>query len=160
MNILQELYKNPVICLIVAIPAGTLLAGAWMIRSTAQHNPVVVEPSSVSRVAQMQTEDNRMDLYAAEHQLSALIQREAANKWRSSAKLQAGSALDLFLVHISNPDKDRKLRMPASGTFSVPLDSPDQYRFVLQAQDQQWRLKGRWDARCSCVHFEPAFSTD
>ena len=158
----RKAWQEPMVWLMVGIPALTVVAGIATLVIAARSGPLDMVPASVQRVSQAQTLDGAEDRRAAEGDYRAfLIIDRSAQPWRVSVKTVpmalAEQDLDLVFVHPNRANRDITLRLPANALDTPLVKTPDfkPQQLILRDAGNTWRLVAADDGQ-STITLTPA----
>jgi len=158
----RKAWQEPMVWLMVGIPALTVVAGIATLVIAAQSGPMDMVPASVQRISQAQTLNGAEDSKAAEGDYRAfLIIDRNVQPWRVSVKTVpmalAEQDLHLVFVHPNRADRDIALRLPANA-MATQLDTTPDFKpqqLILRDAGNTWRLVGTDDGQ-STITLTPA----
>ncbi len=159
----KPIWREPVVWIVIGLPLATLIAGAVTI-GIALKQPADSRSADVSRIAQIQFEDQAADHLAAEHGLRATLNFNAASgtiELFVEPEEFADDALMLQLEHPVQAAKDRELPLRREGRHWVASTAPwgaQAWRVHLTGDAGRWRLSGRLDQGASATQLLPAVS--
>jgi len=158
----RKAWQEPMVWLMVGIPALTVVAGIATLIIALQSGPMDMVPASVQRVSQAQTLDGAEDRTATEGNYRAfLIIDRQTRPWTISVKpfpvsLAGGDMRPVFL-HTTRAERDIAVLLPAkadSTAMPKPLDFKPQ-QVMLRDAGKAWRLVGVYDGQ-STITLTPA----
>lgn len=159
----KPIWREPVVWVVVGLPLATLIAGAVTI-GIAIKQPADSRSAEVSRIAQIQFEDQAADHRAAEHGLRATLHSNAASgtiELSIEPQELVGDALLLRLEHPLQAAKDRELPLRREGQRWIATTTPwgaQAWRVHLISDAGGWRLSGRLEQGSSATQLLPAVS--
>lgn len=164
MNETRKAWQEPMVWLMVGIPALTVVAGIATLIIALQSGPMDMDPASVQRVSQAQTLDSAEDRTATEGNFRAfLIIDKQSKPWSISVKTVpmslAGKDMHLVFVHPNRAELDIDVLLPARATATAMpklLDFKAQ-QIMLRDAEKTWRLVGSYDGQ-SNITLTPALS--
>jgi hypothetical protein len=141
-------WREPMLWLVVGLPALTIIAGAGLIVKLGFSGAGDAVGDEVQRISQIQQADLSPDLVARQLGLSLHLRLgEALLELRPvSGELPADASLLLGFAHPTRAEGDRTvLLQPVDGTWraEVPIDVSHDWILRLSPQDGSWRLTGR-----------------
>jgi hypothetical protein len=144
MNAPRAAWREPMVWLVAALPAATVVAGFLLLDLAGRdRSDAVAEP--VRRIAQVQQADLAADRRAAAAGLEATLEIERATGAVEVAFGMPG-AWTLALAHPIDARRDRHVPLDArNGTLhgsAGPIDAAP-YTATLESRDGAWRLAGR-----------------
>lgn len=162
-------WREPMVWLIVAIPAAAVIATIAMlvVASRSSGNNDVVD-ESVRRTAQVQVADLGPDAIARQLRLSAIVRADPRGNGSIEVLPVAGdfdraANLALALRHPSRAGLDRQLALAPSDTgwrAEGEIDLSHDWNVQLAPADGRWRLQGRWTARQRAAYLQPAVGNE
>jgi hypothetical protein len=158
----RKAWQEPMVWLMVSIPALTVVAGIATLIIAMQSGPMDMDPASVQRVSQAQTLDSAEDKLAADGNYRAfLIIDQQTQPWSISVKTVpislAEKDMRLVFVHPNRAERDIEMLVPASAgvaTMLAPISFKSQ-QIILSDSEKTWRLVGQYDGN-STVTLTPA----
>ncbi|HQW60294.1 FixH family protein [Thermomonas sp.] len=155
-------WKEPMVWLVVAIPAASVLASVALLVTAARssgNNDVVADP--VRRTAQIQVADLAPDIAARERGLVAVlrIDGERIELLPLAGVFPRDAALRLDLQHPARARDDLSMLLqPATGGWQARQALPLEHDWTLTvgAIDRSWRLQGRLPRGQREVRLQPA----
>ncbi len=162
----KPLQRNPVLWMIVGLPALVIVAGLSTLYIAISHGGSDAIPDEVRRTAQIQTAELGPDQRAAELKLSAVFSVQEGHLEVLPAtgplvddKAMRAQPLRLLLAHPTDGTKDVELKLtptPAGWRVDHALDPGNDWRIQLQPEGTAWRLQGRLPAGRRGVLLTPA----
>lgn len=162
----KPMQRNPVLWLIVGLPALVIVAGLATLYIAISHGGSDAIPDEVRRTAQIQTAELGPDQRAAELKLSAVfsVQKDHLEVLPATGPLVDDKAmraqpLRLLLAHPTDGAKDIELKLlPTAAGWRVDhaLDAGHDWRIQVQPEGTAWRLHGRLPAGQRGVLLTPA----
>ena len=159
MNGRRPGWREPMVWLLLAIPASTVVAGFGTLRIAGGGLDAAPEP--VRRTAQAQVADLAPDVRAARSRLRAVVELGAHGRVVVAAPVASDAhALTLRFVHATRADRDRAwTRAQAGAAWHGPAAPDDRHgRWILEDPVDGWRLVGTTVEEGE-VHLEPAVAT-
>lgn len=154
-------YQEPLMWLVVAIPALTVPAGlaTWYLAATTGHADPVADP--VRRVAQVQTADLAADAEAARRGLAATLHVAADGlvAVELGTAVAPGDVLLLSLRHPTEAGRDHTAVLAGDGRHyraRLAVDPAVRWDVVLAEGSGRWRLVGRGSADAGTIALVPA----
>jgi hypothetical protein len=138
---------NPVVWLVVGIPAATVIAGIWTLMLAAGDSATDAHPDQVRRMAQVQQASTDADETAAREGLAARVQVGRDHVLVSVAPTAGTRAPVLMLRHPIESSLDRALTLspfPGGWRADESLAAAHGWQLQLVAADGRWRLVGRY----------------
>lgn len=158
----RKAWQEPMVWLMVGIPALTVVAGIATMSIAARSGPMDMVPASVQRVSQAQTLDGAEDRRAAEGDYRAFLIIDRTDRpWHVSVKTVpmalAEQDLQLVFVHPNRADRDIALRLPANAPVTRMDKMPDfkPQQLILRDAGNTWRLVAADDGQ-STITLTPA----
>ncbi len=142
-------FQEPMVWLVIAIPAVTIAWGAATVSVAFLKADTVVADEYRTEGLAIQFDPTR-DLAATRLGVGALVRLEGG---ALTVRLSAGSAapppqLVVLLSHATLAQHDRLLTLPAkaTGTYSAPLPAlaPGHWHVEVSPADRAWRLTGEF----------------
>jgi hypothetical protein len=154
----RHAWREPMVWLMLAIPAATVVAGIATLRLARAEGGLDAAPESVQRTAQTQVTDLGPDRRAAALGLQANLRVDARGRPVLRLPERADGALALRLVHPTRADGDLEwTRAVPGGDWSGPaVPIAARGHWVLEPADRAWRLVGRWPVDGGVVALQPA----
>ena len=158
-------WKEPMLWLVVAIPAASVVASVALLVSAARssgNNDAVTD--RVQRTAQIQVADLAPDLAARRLQLAATlrVQGDRIRVSPASAAFPRDAMLRLTLQHPLRAQHDITLDMPRDGEgwqLQHPLARGHDWNLSLAAADGRWHLQGRLLRGRDTAELRPALAS-
>ena len=150
---------NPVLWLVIGIPAATVVAGIWTLMLAAGDSATDSHPDKVRRMAQVQEASLEADQVAAREGLTARVQIDAGHVLVTVFPTAGTRAPVLMLRHPIESTLDQELPLsPYPGGWRGPASMAAAHGWQLQlvAADGRWRLVGRYRPGDSEVTLRPA----
>jgi uncharacterized protein len=155
-----SLFRNPMVWLIVGLPAIVVVAGLGTLAIAIQSGGSDAIPDDVRRTAQIQTTELGPDQRASALKLSAVLSVHSSETEHALELLPAtGAFLDdatlraqplrLLLQHPTKASEDRELRLlPTANGWRVEdaLDNSHDWRVQVMPEGGAWRLRARLPA--------------
>jgi hypothetical protein len=137
-------WREPLVWLMLAIPAATVIAGLFTLRIASAGDGLDAAPEPVRRTLQAQVVDLAPDRRAAALGLSARLQLDATGRPHVALAGAAGEArMQLHFVHATRSRDDRDWTLSDDDEWlGVPLPAGARGRWVLEDPAQGWRLVG------------------
>ena len=157
MNAPRPAWREPMVWLMLAIPAATLVAGFATLR-IARAGGLDAAPEPVRRTLQAQVADLAPDARAAALRLQAEVRVDAAGRVDVALPAQVMDGTPtLRLVHPTRAAEDRTWIRAADGTWTGPsLPARARGQWILEDVAQGWRLVGRWPGEDGVAALQPA----
>jgi hypothetical protein len=158
MNAPRPGWREPMVWLMLAIPAATVLGGVQTMR-LARAGGLDAAPEPVQRTLQAQVADVAPDARAAALRLRASLRVDAKGRPQVALPADVGDdALTLRLVHPTRADGDLAWTLAANtSTWRGPALAPTaRGTWILEDTARGWRLVGRWPADGDVAPLEPA----
>ena len=158
-----SLWREPMIWLIVALPAAVLVAGISTLLIALRAGGDDALPDTVRRTAQIQVADLGVDARAQALGLTALLRvdGDALELLPVTGAFDRSAPLRLELRHPTTADDDREfILMPSTRGWRAPhaLDGRHDWRLELGPKDARWRLVGRLPAQQRAARLSPALT--
>ena len=162
MNETRKAWQEPMVWLMVGIPAFTAIAGIVTFFVIVQSGPLDDIATSVSRVSQAQNLESLADKTAAEKNYRGfLIIDESHKPFSVSLKIQpvtlATADIRIVFVHPNLASKDIETLVSANRSTAelpdAPLFNPQQ--IVVSDTQNRWRLVGIYQGQ-STIRLTPA----
>jgi uncharacterized protein len=138
---------NPVLWLVIGIPAATVVAGIWTLMLAAGDGATDSHPDEVRRMAQVQEASFDADAVAAREGLSARVQ-VGTDQVLVIVEPTAGTrAPALVLRHPIQASLDQALPLspyPGGWRATKSMAATHGWHLQLIASDGRWRLVGRY----------------
>lgn len=153
--------RNPVLWLVLAIPAATIVAGVWTLMVASGKSAVDADPDPVRRTAQVQVASIEADAQAASRGLGATLAIEDGSALLRLDQATGPRAPSLQLVHPLESSMDRQLTLlpdPQGWRTDGPVASTHVWQLRLVADDGSWRLVGRYHPGDTEVALAPALA--
>ncbi|MBW8312634.1 MAG: FixH family protein [Rhizobium sp.] len=153
---------NPVVWLVLAIPAATVVAGFWTLWVAAGDNAIDTNPDPVRRTAQVQVVSLEADEVAADRGLAATLSLQPEGALVAMDSSAGPVAPLLQLVHPIESTLDRQLVLvpdPRGWRANEPVAAKHGWYVRLVAADGSWRLVGRYQPGDTELRLEPAVTT-
>lgn len=150
---------NPVLWLVVGIPAATVVAGVWTLMLAAGDSATDSHPDKVRRMAQVQEASLEADQVAAREGLAARVRIGADHVLVTVLPTAGTRAPVLMLRHPIESSLDRELPLsPYPGGWRASRSLADGHGWQLQlvSADGRWRLVGRYRPGDAEVVLRPA----
>ncbi|MES2859082.1 MAG: FixH family protein [Pseudomonadota bacterium] len=156
-------WREPMVWLVVAIPAASVVASFALLFAAARssgNNDLVADP--VQRTAQIQTADLGPDSRAARLRLAALLRIDGADVevLPLTGNFDAAAPLVLALRHPTDAARDRSLVLQPATTsgWRIParIASGNDWNLQLGPADGSWRLQGRLPRAQRSARLDPA----
>ena len=155
-------WREPMVWLVVAIPAASVVASFALLFAAARssgNNDLVADP--VRRTAQIQTADLGPDARAARLRLAALLRIDGADVevLPLTGRFDTGASLTLALRHPTDAARDRTLVLQATASgWRLPsrIDAGNDWNLQLGPADGRWRLQGRLGRDQRSARLDPA----
>lgn len=138
---------NPVLWLVVGIPAATVVAGVWTLMLAAGDSATDSHPDRVRRTAQVQEASLEADQAAAREGLAARVRIGADHVLVTVLPTAGTHAPMLMLRHPIESSLDRELPLspyPGGWRGSGSLAAGHGWQLQLVSADGRWRLVGRY----------------
>lgn len=153
-------WRNPVLWLVVGLPATVVVASIGMVLY-ASSDAIVASPDSVRRTAQVQIADLGPDEVARRERLSALLRVSDAgiDVLPVGGEFDRAAQLRVELLHPSDgaADSVRAVQPSDSGWRVVEtVDTTHDWNVRLSPEDGRWRLVGRLPKGGRAVLLQPA----
>ena len=151
-------WREPMVWLLLAIPAATVVAGMATLR-VARVGALDAAPEPVRRTLQAQVTDLAPDARAAALQLTATLSLDADGQPHVVLSPPAmRQALTLRFVHPTRAGLDRTWSRAAAGnSWRGPVAAADaRGRWILEDTAQSWRLVGRTGEDRTRIRLQPA----
>jgi hypothetical protein len=137
---------------LLMIGPAWVVVGAIIMITLASRTPDALVVDDYYKRGKAINQDLSRDRAAAERQLQVEARYNPASERLEGVLSAAGkpmaAALDIQLVHSTQPDKDLKLaaRSDGEGRFSVPLPMLERARWqvIVEGEGRTWRLTGEW----------------
>jgi hypothetical protein len=158
MSASRAAWREPMVWLLLAIPAATVVGGMATLR-LARAGGIDAAPEVVRRTLQAQVTDLAPDAEAARRRLAATLLIDAAGQPHVALAAQADTAaLVLHFVHPTRADLDRRWERAASAhAWHGPVARADaRGRWILEDAAREWRLVGVTGDDPRRVVLEPA----
>ncbi|MDY0022702.1 FixH family protein [Arenimonas caeni] len=155
--------RNPVLWLVLGIPAATIVAGIWTLVVATGNSAVDADPDPVRRTAQVQVASVEADAEASRLGLSATAKVQADGVVVTLQGPAGPQAPVLQLVHPLESSFDRTLSLqpgPDGWRSAETLAAAHGWQLRLQAADGHWRLVGRYRPGDTEVALTPAIGAD
>lgn len=146
----RKTWKEPMVWMIVGIPALTVIAGFYTLYLAIASGPLDSVQASVERVGKGQALHSAADSAASKgHYRGYLILDRQADPWQLTLKTTpenlAAKPVDVLFVHANRAERDVRVRLDSgSGRLDKALDFTPQQVVVTDAAGQ-WRLVGSYD---------------
>lgn len=153
--------RNPVLWLVLAIPAATILAGIWTLVVVSGKSAVDADPDPVRRTAQIQVASIDADAEAARRGLDATLRIDVDSALVRLGQATGPQAPVLQLVHPLESSLDRQLRLlpdPGGWRTETAVAGTHVWQLRLVAADGSWRLVGRYHPGDTEVELTPALA--
>ncbi|MAL04003.1 MAG: nitrogen fixation protein FixH [Arenimonas sp.] len=153
--------RNPVLWLVLAIPALTIVAGVWTLVVASGNSAVDADPDPVRRTAQVQTASIEADAEALRRKLSATLVIEDDTALLRLDQATGPRAPVLQLVHPLESSFDRQLGLlpdPRGWRTDGEVAATHVWQLRLVADDGSWRLVGRYHPGDTEVALAPALA--
>lgn len=150
---------NPVLWLVIGIPAATVVAGIWTLMLAAGDSATDSHPDKVRRMAQVQEASIDADETAAREGLSGHVQLRGGQALVTVLPTAGTHAPILVLRHPIEASLDRQLPLsPAPGGWRTDeaLAAAHGWQLQLVSSDGRWRLVGRYRPGDTDVALAPA----
>lgn len=160
-NDARRAWREPLVWLVVGIPAVAVVALVWMVIVAAGPGSTDSVDPAVRRTADIQTVDLGPDQAAAKLQLAALlrIDGKALEVLPLHAGFDADKPLQLILQHPARADLDRAMLLqPSAGGWKVDaeIDTGHDWNLQLTPEGGRWRLQGRLPHGRIAARLQPA----
>lgn len=166
MNRLRALLGNPVLLLVILLPAIIVVAGIWLVIVASRQGSDSVA-DDVRRTAQIQTRDLGPDEVARRERLSAVLRVDVDNGIIEllpvTGSFDRSAPLRLQLLHPSRAAEDLSLPLPPGGhgwRSEARFDTHHDWNLRLSDGAGRWRLQGRWQRDQLAAHLHPALAGD
>ncbi|WP_297801184.1 FixH family protein [Arenimonas sp. GDDSR-1] len=142
-------WQEPMVWLMLGIPALTVIAGFYTLYLAFTSGPLDPVQASVQRVGKGQSLESPADSAASQgHYRAYLILDKQSNPWQLTLKTApetlAALPVDVLFVHANLAKRDIRVRMTAgNGRLTRPLDFTPQQVVVTDAAGT-WRLVGTY----------------
>jgi hypothetical protein len=153
---------NPVVWLVIGIPAATVVAGIWTLMLAAGNGATDSHPDRVRRMAQVQEASLEADQVAANEGLSARVQVGTGHVLVTVMPTAGTRAPVLMLRHPIESQLDRVLTLsphPRGWRSQESLAAPHGWQLHLVADDGRWRLVGRYRPGDTALVLQPALGS-
>ena len=153
--------RNPVLWLVLAIPAATIVAGVWTLVVASGNSAVDADPDPVRRTAQVQVASIEADAEAASRGLGATLAIEGDTALLRLDQATGPRAPSLQLVHPLESSLDRQLGLqpdPQGWRTDGPVAATHVWQLRLVADDGSWRLVGRYHPGDTEITLAPAIA--
>ncbi len=145
----ERAWSQPILWLVLALPAAMVVAGVFMVRSAIGMGSTDATTDRVLKTAQVQTTDLTADLNARDAGLMAQLQLVDGfiEVVPTAGVFARAQPLTLLLRHPIDTRADRVLQMqPDARRWRVAYtaDSKHDWLLELRPADGRWRLQGRW----------------
>ena len=153
--------RNPVLWLVLAIPAATIVAGVWTLVVASGNSAVDADPDPVRRTAQVQVASIEADAEAASRGLGATLAIQGDTALLRLDQATGPRAPSLQLVHPLESSLDRQLGLqpdPKGWRTDGPVAATHVWQLRLVADDGSWRLVGRYHPGDTEVTLAPALA--
>lgn len=151
-------WREPMLWLVLALPASVLGAAAWTIACAAGGSDAT--GAQVRRTAQIQIEDLGPDREAARLNLAGELRLADRMLVVNIDGAPATDALHVVLEHPVHAALDRSLVLATrDGRWQTPIEALDTgHAWNVRATDAAgtWRLQGRWSANTAGTALHPA----
>ena len=150
---------NPVLWLVIGIPAATVVAGIWTLMLAAGDSATDSHPDKVRRMAQVQEASLEADQVAAREGLTARVRIDAGHVLVTVLPTAGTRAPVLMLRHPIESSLDQVLPLsPYPGGWRGPgkLAAAHGWQLQLVSADGRWRLVGRYRPGDTEVTLRPA----
>jgi hypothetical protein len=159
MTAARPAWREPLVWLMLAIPAATVVGGLWTLRIASTGDALDAAPEQVQRTLQAQVVDLAPDRLAATLGLRAVVRVDAGGRPRVVlAGTPARAPLSLHFVHSTRSRDDRAWTLSGDGWVGAPLPAGVRGRWVLEDPARGWRLVGAMDAD-GVARLQPAVGT-
>jgi hypothetical protein len=158
-------WREPMLWLVVALPAASIVAGITLLVLAARGGSVDSVADPVRRTAQVQDLDLGPDERARDLRLSAIVRSQGGvvEVLPVSGPFDRAASLQLALRHPARAALDRSLLLAphAQGwRAKAALDTGHDWNVQLQARDGRWRLQGRLPAGQHAAYLAPVLGRD
>lgn len=146
----RKTWQEPMVWLIVGIPALTVVAGFFTLYLAIASGPLDSVQASVERVGKGQALHSAADTAASQgHYRGYLIIDRQAQPWQLTLKTVpenlSAPPVDVLFVHANLAERDVRVALQSgSGRLSGPLDFTPQ-QIVVTDRAGTWRLVGTYD---------------
>jgi hypothetical protein len=152
---------NPVVWLVIGIPAATVVAGIWTLMLAAGNGATDSHPDRVRRMAQVQEASLEADQVAANEGLSARVQVGTGHVLVTVMPTAGTRAPVLMLRHPIEAALDRELPLspyPGGWRAAESLAAAHGWQLQLVSADNRWRLVGRYRPGDTELLLQPALA--
>jgi hypothetical protein len=159
----RKTWKEPMVWMIVGIPALTVIAGFYTLYLAIASGPLDSVQASVERVGKGQALHSAADSAASKgHYRGYLILDRQAAPWQLTLKTSpdhlASKPVDVLFVHANLAERDVRVSLQSgSGRLTVPLDFTPQ-QIVVTDHAGAWRLVGTYGDSAN-IALTPAIET-
>lgn len=141
-------WREPMVWLVVALPAVAVVGGITMVIVSNRAGNIDAVPDNVQRTAQIQTTDLGPDDRAKQLGLGAVfrIAKNGVQVFPASGTFDRTQTLHLVLQHPNRSQEDLKVDLkPDELGWSAPLevDGRHDWKLQLTSATGDWRLRGR-----------------
>lgn len=148
MNDRRSPWREPMVWLVVALPAVAVIGGITMVIISSRAGNIDAVPDEVQRTAQIQTTDLGPDEHARQLGLGAVfrIAKGGVEVFPASGQFDRTQPLHLVLQHPNRGQDDLRVDlMPDELGWSAPLqiDTGHDWSLQLTSMSGEWRLRGR-----------------
>lgn len=153
--------KNPVLLVMIGLPAATLVAGFATLAVIGQGGlDRVADP--VRRTAQVQQVDLAADTTARHLGLGGRLALDGPALRVDVAGIDDAADLRLRLEHPLDAAQDAEIVLaPSGGRWEAPaFDTEVGWRVSLSPADGTWRLVARWPRGARAIELAPAVASD
>ena len=159
----RKTWQEPMVWMIVGIPALTVVAGFFTLYLAISSGPLDSVQASVERVGKGQTLHSAADNTASQgHYRGYLVIDRQAEPWQLTLKTMPENLtalpVDVLFVHANLAERDVRVSLQSgSGRLTVPLDFTPQ-QIVVTDHAGAWRLVGTYGDSAN-IALTPAIET-
>ena len=155
-------WREPMVWLVVALPAASIVAGIVLLVLAGGPGSSDVVPDEVRRTAQVQVADLGPDERAQALGLSAVVRSGdgIVAVLPVAGRFDRNAPLRLQLRHPARADLDRSVALvpDADGWHGAArIDASHDWNVQLQSGDGRWRLQGRLPRGQRAAYLQPLF---
>lgn len=159
----RSAWRNPMVWLVVGIPAASIVAGVGLL-VVALRQPNDAIPDAVRRTAQIQVADMSVDERTRKAGLRALLRAEdgIVEALPVAGEFDRTRPLAVLLRHPARAAEDRRIELAPTETgwrAKADVDLSHDWNIELAPADARWRLLGRLPREQHAVLLLPALAS-
>lgn len=161
MNEARSPWREPMVWLVVALPAASVVAGLSLLVISSRNGSIDAVADPTQRTAQIQVSDLGPDERAQQLRLTAIVRvgTGLVEVLPVTGDFDHGAPLRIALRHpmLASADREVLLQPIELGWRGrIDLDGTHDWNLQVTTDDGQWRLRGRLPKGQLAAHLKPA----